>query len=79
MARRGWSMPERLAVAGWGDYEIASEISPRITTVQPNADEMGRTAIDMVVARAAGLESGTHLTDTGFEIIARASTAAGME
>ena len=36
-------------------------------------------AIDMVVARAAGLESGTRLTDTGFEIIARASTAAGME
>ncbi len=77
--RRGWSVPERLAVAGWGDYEIASEISPQITTVQPNAYEMGRTAIDMVVARASGLESWTRLTDTGFEIIARASTTAGME
>lgn len=72
--RRGLKVPECLAVAGWGDYEIASEISPQITTIQPNAYEMGRTAIEMVIARSSGLDLATPSTDTGFALIARAST-----
>lgn len=72
--RRGWKVPERLAVAGWGDYEIASEISPQLTTVQPNAYEMGRGAIEMVIARASGLEPEDRVRNTGFEVVARAST-----
>jgi LacI family gluconate utilization system Gnt-I transcriptional repressor len=72
--RRGWKVPERLAVAGWGDYEIASEISPQLTTIQPNAYEMGHSAIEMVIARSSGLSVQMRTRDTGFGVVERAST-----
>lgn len=72
--RRGWKVPERMAVAGWGDYEIASEITPRLTTVQPNAYEMGHEAMKMIIARVAGKSPKGPIVDTGFQIIEREST-----
>jgi len=71
--RRGWKVPERLAVAGWGDYEIASEITPRLTTIQPHADEMGREAMRMIVSRVAGQGEPGRVCDTGFHIVMRDS------
>lgn len=71
--RRGWKVPERLAVAGWGDYEIASEITPRLTTIQPNAETMGGEAMRMIVARVAGQGEPGRICDTGFHIVARDS------
>lgn len=71
--RRGWKVPERLAVAGWGDYEIASEITPGITTVHPHAYEMGQRAMSLIIERATG-NAPQHMTvDTGFHIVKRAS------
>lgn len=71
--RRGWRVPERLAVAGWGDYEIASEITPGLTTVQPHAYEMGQRAMKMIIERAQGKANQGELADTGFHIVERAS------
>jgi LacI family gluconate utilization system Gnt-I transcriptional repressor len=72
--RRGWKVPDRLAVAGWGDYEIASEITPGITTVQPHAYEMGQNAMSLIIERATG-NARQHMTiDTGFHIVERDST-----
>ncbi|WP_254690343.1 LacI family DNA-binding transcriptional regulator [Shinella daejeonensis] len=72
-SRRGWKVPERLAVAGWGDYEIASEITPRLTTLQPNAEDMGRHAIRMIVERVRGAGEPGHVRNTGFQIVRRDS------
>jgi LacI family gluconate utilization system Gnt-I transcriptional repressor len=72
--RRGWKVPDRLAVAGWGDYEIASEITPGITSVQPHAYEMGQTAMSLIIARASGSARQQMTIDTGFHIVKRAST-----
>lgn len=72
--RRGWKVPERLAVAGWGDYEIASEITPGITTVHPHAYEMGRNAMSLIIERASGNERQQTIVDTGFHIVKREST-----
>ncbi|MET3580010.1 LacI family gluconate utilization system Gnt-I transcriptional repressor [Mesorhizobium robiniae] len=72
--RRGWKVPDRIAVAGWGDYEIASEITPGLTTVQPNAYEMGQQSVTMIVERARGNRNRGRVVDTGFQIIKRAST-----
>jgi len=71
--RRGWKVPDRIAVAGWGDYEIASEITPALTTLQPNAYEMGQEAMKMIVERVAGNKPRGTIVDTGFHIIKRAS------
>lgn len=71
--RRGWKVPERIAVAGWGDYEIASEITPGLTTLQPNAYEMGQGAMKMIIERVAGNSATGSVVDTGFHIIKRDS------
>ncbi|TWF52363.1 LacI family DNA-binding transcriptional regulator [Neorhizobium alkalisoli] len=71
--RRGWKVPERLAIAGWGDYEIASEITPGLTTVQPHSYEMGQRAMSLIIERAAGSGATGMMVDTGFHIVKRAS------
>lgn len=71
--RRGWKVPQRLAIAGWGDYEIASETTPGLTTLQPNAYEMGQEAMNMIVARVSGNKAKGKIVDTGFHIIKRES------
>jgi LacI family gluconate utilization system Gnt-I transcriptional repressor len=71
--RRGWKVPERLAVAGWGDYEIASEITPGLTTIQPHAYEMGQSAMSLIIERAAGAGTQGTVVDTGFHIVKRDS------
>ncbi|MDX3927822.1 MAG: LacI family DNA-binding transcriptional regulator [Shinella sp.] len=71
--RRGWKVPERIAVAGWGDYEIASEISPGLTTIQPNAYEMGQRAMRMIIERVWGEGEPGSVVNTGFGIVRRAS------
>jgi LacI family transcriptional regulator, gluconate utilization system Gnt-I transcriptional repressor len=72
--RRGWKVPDRLAVAGWGDYEIASEITPGITTIQPHSYEMGKNAMAMIIERSTGQGSPGPIMDTGFHIVKRNST-----
>jgi LacI family gluconate utilization system Gnt-I transcriptional repressor len=71
--RRGWKVPERIAVAGWGDYEIASEITPGLTTIQPNAYEMGQEAMKMIIGRVAGNTPKGLVVDTGFHVVERDS------
>ena len=71
--RRGIGVPDRIAVSGWGDYEIASEMTPGLTTIQPNAWEMGEMAIRMIAGRTGGVESPAAVADTGFDVLRRAS------
>lgn len=71
-ARRGIDVPGRIAIIGWGDYEIASTISPSLTTVKPHPWEMGRGAVAMLMENgSAGYSQRT--VDTGFELIVRES------
>ncbi|WP_118134645.1 LacI family DNA-binding transcriptional regulator [Oceanicella sp. SM1341] len=72
--RRGIDVPGQLAVTGWGDYEIASEIVPSLTTVRPRTRDMGRTAIELLLS---GREAGgppPPPRDVGFELVCREST-----
>ena len=71
--RRGWSIPGRLAVAGFGDLEIASQIVPTMTTVHVDRLEMGRTAAATMLKRVAG-STERVVIDVGFEIVQREST-----
>lgn len=71
--RRGWTVPDRLAVAGWGDYEIASEITPGITTIHPHAYDMGQQAMSLIIDRTTGKNQDKTLVDTGFHIVRRCS------
>nr|WP_246175138.1 LacI family DNA-binding transcriptional regulator [Paracoccus limosus] len=72
--RRGIAVPDDLAVAGWGDYEVSSEMTPQLTTIGPNAAEMGTEAVDLLIRRVQGQPIRNRLVDTGFTLIERAST-----
>jgi LacI family transcriptional regulator, gluconate utilization system Gnt-I transcriptional repressor len=42
--RRGWAVPSRIAIAGFGDFEVASCASPTITTVGVHCYDIGNRA-----------------------------------
>ena len=47
--RRNWSVPERLAVAGFGDFEISRHCWPTITTASVNCKKLGRQAGELMM------------------------------
>jgi LacI family transcriptional regulator, gluconate utilization system Gnt-I transcriptional repressor len=76
--RRGWKVPERIAVAGFGDFEISSHSYPTITTVGVNCYDIGHSAGLLLLRAIDGERSGkpvaaeTVLTD--YAVISREST-----
>jgi LacI family gluconate utilization system Gnt-I transcriptional repressor len=71
--RRGWPVPQRVAVAGFDDQEIAAESIPPLTTVRIPRAEIGRQAAQMLLDRLAGKPVTPKTADLGFRLIQRAS------
>ncbi|WP_232468037.1 LacI family DNA-binding transcriptional regulator [Bordetella genomosp. 13] len=71
--QRGWPVPGRLAVMGFGDLPIAMAASPRLTTVRIRRAEMGVRAGQMLLARLAGAGPRDARVDIGFEVVERDS------
>ena len=76
--RRGWKVPERLAVAGFGDFEIARSCWPAITTASINGAEIGHRAarlmVEAIAARASGAPLERRTITIPHAIIEREST-----
>ena len=72
--RRDLPVPERIAIAGSGDFEIASQVVPMLTTVRVPRHEIGRKAAEMLVRRLRGEEIETTKVDMAIEIVQRDST-----
>lgn len=72
--RRGWAVPDRLAVAGLGDLDLAAHLVPALSTAVVPGERMGRLAGEMIVARLSGREVARKVVDVGFEIVVRGST-----
>lgn len=72
--RRGWAVPGKLAIAGFDDQEIASEISPALTTVAVPRREIGQRAAAMLLARLGGQVVDPAVVDVGFDLKIRGST-----
>ncbi len=72
--RRGLAVPGRLAIAGFGDFEIAHHLVPALTTVAvPNA-EVGTLAAQLLLDRMAGRPVDAPSRDVGFRLVVREST-----
>lgn len=71
--RRGWEVPGRFSVAGYGDYEVASEVPPGLTTVKTNGAEIGRVAGEMLVQRAETGQVDALVRKVPYEIVIRHS------
>lgn len=72
--RRGWPVPQRMAVAGFNDAGMAAHLVPALTTVRVPRDAIGRRAACMILDRLEGRAVAEPVVDVGFEIIVRGST-----
>ena len=75
--RLGVAVPDRLAIAGFGDFELARASNPPLTTVRIPGEQIGRTTARLIVeSLAAGdppLAGPERVVDLGFEIVSRES------
>jgi LacI family transcriptional regulator, gluconate utilization system Gnt-I transcriptional repressor len=46
--RRGVAVPDRISIAGFGDYEIAGISVPSLTTINPHPREIGSRAVSLI-------------------------------
>jgi LacI family gluconate utilization system Gnt-I transcriptional repressor len=72
--RRRIAVPDRIAIAGLGDLEIAGELSPGLTTIRVPAYEIGRRAGEIVAHRLASGSAGERVIDLGFSLVTRESS-----
>ena len=70
---RGLSVPQDLAVHGFGDLAFAAHIHPALTTVRIDGTAIGRVAARCLIERSAGTHLGPKVRDIGFSIVERAS------
>ena len=71
--RRGWAIPGRIGIAGYGDMDLAAQLFPPLTTVKVNRYEMGRRAVRQLLDRLAGNLKLPTIISLGFEIVDRES------
>jgi LacI family gluconate utilization system Gnt-I transcriptional repressor len=72
--RRGWAVPQRLALAGFQGLPITAEVVPSLTTIEVPRYQIGREAAAMLVRRLDGAARGPTILDVGFRIVTRQST-----
>lgn len=73
--RKGWAVPGRIALAGFGDLPLSAKIVPSLTSIRINQYEIGKRAAEIIIQRARGLRPRTLIQDLGYEIVERESTA----
>ena len=73
--RRGIAVPGRISVMGFGDFDIAAQCVPALTTIAVGALEIGRRAGTLLTGLLAGETAPDQRIDVGFTLISRASTA----
>jgi LacI family transcriptional regulator, gluconate utilization system Gnt-I transcriptional repressor len=75
--RRGWDVPGRIAIAGFGDFEISNCCHPSITTVGVHCYDIGHRAGMLLLRAIEGERSGTPIAAEtiliDYEVIGRQS------
>ena len=72
--RRNWAVPDRIAIAGFDDHEIADQIVPPLTTLAIPRDEIGRRAAELILGRIDGTIAESQRQNLGFSLTVRGST-----
>lgn len=71
--RAGIAVPAELAIAGFGDFEIAQPAALDLTTVRVSGREIGRLAGEILLTRMTGQPVAPAVRDVGFSIVRRSS------
>lgn len=75
-ARRvGLRVPDELSIVGFHDAPFAAYLDPALTTVRMPLEEMGRQAVDSLLALLGGQPVGDTMVATPPELVVRASSA----
>ncbi|WP_413813495.1 LacI family DNA-binding transcriptional regulator [Devosia sp. Root685] len=75
--RMGISVPQQIAIAGFGNYEIAEICVPPLTTVNPFPERIGRqTAAAVLGALGLAPAEASHRLEISPELLVRASSEA---
>ena len=72
--RRRLAIPGRIAIAGFDDIPLASQVVPALTTLRVPRYEIGQRAGRLFGDRLAKRAVKERIVDTGFELIVRDST-----
>ncbi|PKE31179.1 GntR family transcriptional regulator [Rahnella sp. AA] len=70
---RGLSVPEDVAVVGFGDLDFAGCTAPSITTISIDRGRIGREAATLLADKIEGLPVVNNVVDIGFTLIERDS------
>jgi len=73
-AARGLRVPEDLSVAGFDDIDVSRATTPRLTTVRQPLQEMGRTAVTMLMRQLDGHVHETLSMELETRLVVRQST-----
>ncbi|QAY66853.1 substrate-binding domain-containing protein [Paenibacillus protaetiae] len=57
----GVPVPDGMALAGFDDIELAAFAQPSLTTVKVYAEQLGRTAVQLLAERLEGREAAMHV------------------
>ena len=71
---QGISIPDDIAVMGFGDVPFLADMVPAISTVRINGAAIGKQAAHFLIERAEGRSVEPHIVDVGFSIVSRDST-----
>lgn len=73
----GFSVPDQLAVAGYGNTSLASSGISQITSVDPSSDKLGALAAQFLVERVSGHEEDARDVAVAPQLVVRRSSSAG--
>lgn len=73
----GFSVPEELAVAGYGNTSLASSGISQVTSVDPNSDRLGALAAQFLVDRVSGDEAPPRDVAVAPSLVVRRTSSAG--
>lgn len=73
-ARRGWRVPDMVAIAAVDNIDLLGHLVPPVTTLRLPRHEIGRRSAEVLLDRIHGRAAGPVAVDLGFVIIHRAST-----
>jgi LacI family transcriptional regulator, galactose operon repressor len=71
---RGLRVPEDLSVAGFDDIDVSRATTPRLTTVRQPLQEMGRTAVTMLMRQLDGHAHEALSMELATRLVVREST-----
>jgi len=75
---RGWAIPGRIAISGFGDFPLSARLVPSLTSVRVHPERIGRRAGEIIVTRLRApvprKRPRPSIENLGFEIMHRGST-----